>query len=132
MIELSNGWQNIGIMKQYARKHIDFKHRALFMEIVQESFGYGMAKTLHKTHSVWSKEFGIAKSTFGLQINSLALHGHIRINHQKGYVVGGGSKAYSYSPAYPKNANIWTKSAKGLKSEPEEIDFKKLTSDTNF
>lgn len=108
----NNGWQNIGIMKKYARKNIDFKYRGLFMEIVEESFGYGLSKTLHKTQKYWSDLFGISERTFRTHINQLALDGHIKINHQKGYVSGGGSKAYSYSPVYPSNANIWMKDIK--------------------
>ena len=121
-LELSNGWQNVGIMAQYARQKIDQKYRQVFMDIVQESFGYGMSKTLHKTQSHWAKEFGISERTFMRHINELALNGYVKINHQKGYIVGGGSKAYSYSPTFPRHANIWMKSVKKStsKSEPED------------
>jgi hypothetical protein len=46
---LTNGWQNIGIMTQYARKNIKIKNRYIFICLVEESFGYGNAKTLHKS-----------------------------------------------------------------------------------
>jgi hypothetical protein len=113
-----NGWQNIGVMVQYANKYINSKNRGLFIYLVQESFGYCNNKTLHKKQSKWALEYGIALSTFNIQVNELSTDGHININHQKGYVVGGGSKAYSYSPTFPKNIKIWIK---GKESEPEII-----------
>lgn len=105
----NNGWQNIGIMQQYARRNIEHKNRDIFLCLVEESFGYGNTKTLHRTQEYWAKSFGVSKNTFNTQVNELAAGGHIKINHQKGYVEGGGSVAYSYSPVFPKGVKIWIK-----------------------
>jgi hypothetical protein len=105
-------------MVQYARKNINAKNRNIFICLVEESFGYGNAKTLHKTQEYWSKSFGVSKNTFNSQVKELSDDGHIKINHQNGRVEGGGSKSYSYSPIFPKNARIWIKSQK---NEPEII-----------
>jgi endo-1,4-beta-mannosidase len=114
----NNGWQNIGIMRQYARKNIERKNREIFTCLVEESFGYGLRKTLHRSQEYWSKLFGVSKNTFNTQVNELARDGHIKINHQREYVATGGSNAYSYSPVFSKNARIFIKSKK---NEPETI-----------
>lgn len=119
----SNGWQNIGIMVQYASKNIKFKNRQVFIFLVQESFGYGMRKTLQKSQEYWSNKIGITKPTFNSQVKELEDDGHIKINHQKGFVVGGGKKAYSYSPTFPSNARIWIKAdSKEKNNMKEEVD----------
>jgi len=110
----TNGWQNIGIMVQYARKNVAQKNRQIFIDIVQESFGYSRAKTLHKTQKHWAELFSISEKTFYTHVNKLAEDGHIKINHKKGYVAGGGSTSYSYSPVFPSHANIFLAGSEGV------------------
>jgi DNA-binding transcriptional regulator YhcF (GntR family) len=113
----NNGWQNVGIMAQYSFKNIRSQSkRDVFIGIVEESFGYGNAQTLHKTQEYWANMFDITRKTFNKIVRELEADGHIKINHKKGYMVGGGSVAYSYSPVFPKHAKIWIKSKN---NEPE-------------
>jgi DNA-binding transcriptional regulator YhcF (GntR family) len=115
----NNGWQNVGIMAQYSFKNIRSQSkRDVFIGIVNESFGYGNTQTLHKTQEHWANMFDITRKTFNKIVHELEDDGHIKINHKKGYMVGGGSVAYSYSPTFPKNARILIKSKN---NEPEII-----------
>ena len=96
----SNGWQNIGIMFDYA-KRIPYKYRTTFMFICRESFGYCQLKTQHKPNEFWIDLIGISKPTFQSHIKYLSENKHLNIIHKKGYIQGGGSNAFAYSPSFP-------------------------------
>jgi hypothetical protein len=119
----NNGWQNIGIMVQYSYNNIRSQSkRDVFVMIVKESFGYGNTQTLHNTQEYWSNILDITRKTFNKIVRELEADGHIKINHQKGYVVGGGSVAYSYSPMFPKHAKIWIKNKNNEPETTKELE----------
>lgn len=102
-----NGWQNEGIMSQYAVKYIDFTYRASFQSFVHYSFGYGKTQTLYWTIDKWAEVMKIGRATMLRHIKYLSDNGHIKVIHQHGYVEGGGKLPYAYAPVFPKVGNIW-------------------------
>ena len=98
----SNGWQNIGICKKFARKHIPAKLRTVWMELVEDSFGYCEKKTKQMTQSQMAKEYGFTEKTLREQIKKLEELGLVNIIHSRHNPKGGGSEAYAYAPTYPK------------------------------
>ena len=101
-IQITNGWQNIGICKKFARDNIPFKLRTLYMELVQDSFGFCQKITKRLNHRDLSKRYGISDKTFRDQIKELESLGLLRRIESSKFIEGGGSEAYAYAPAYPK------------------------------
>ena len=64
----NNGWQNIGICKKFARKNVPAKLRTVWMELVEDSFGYCERKTPQKTQSQMAKDYGFTEKTLREQI----------------------------------------------------------------
>ena len=98
----NNGWQNIGICKKFARKHIPAKLRTVWMELVEDSFGYCEKKTKQMTQSQMAKEYGFTEKTLREQIKKLEELGLVNIIHSRHNPKGGGSEAYAYAPTFPK------------------------------
>ena len=98
----SNGWQNIGICKKFARKHVPAKLRIVWMELVEDSFGYCEKKTKQMTQSQMAKEYGFTEKTLREQIKKLEELKLVRVIHSRHNPKGGGSEAYAYAPTYPK------------------------------
>lgn len=101
-LQSSNGWQNIGICKKFARKNVPFKLRALWMELVEESFGYGYLKTKRISQDELAKMFGVTKQTLNDQLKKLEELKLIEVIGSNEFVVGGGTKPNAYAPCYPK------------------------------
>ena len=98
----NNGWQNIGICKKFARKNVPAKLRTVWMELVEDSFGYSEKKTKQMTQSQMAKEYGFTEKTLREQIKKLEELGLVDIIHSRHNPKGGGSEAYAYAPTFPK------------------------------
>ena len=98
----NNGWQNIGICKKFARKNVPAKLRTVWMELVEDSFGYCERKTSQKTQSQMAKDYGFTEKTLREQIKKLEDLKLLSVIHSKHNPKGGGSEAYAYAPTYPK------------------------------
>lgn len=111
----TNGWQNNGIMMNYALENIQYKYIATFLLLVRYSFGYGVPRTKYKTVEFWAEKLNMSKNTFVSHVTHLVQEKHLEQIREPGFVVGGGKKPYAYAPTFPKNAKIWIKSKE---SEP--------------
>ena len=100
--EATKGWHNIGICKQFARDNIPFRLRTLYLELVEDSFGFCQRTTMKKTQAKFGKEYGISDRTFRDQAKELESLGVLKRIGSSKFVEGGGSEAYAYAPAYPK------------------------------
>ena len=100
--EATRGWHNIGICKQFARDNIPFRLRTLYLELVEDSFGFCQRTTIKKTQAKFGKEYGISDRTFRDQVKELENLGLLKRVESSKFVEGGGSEAYAYAPAYPK------------------------------
>ena len=98
----SNGWQNIGICKKFARKNVPAKLRTVWMELVEDSFGYCERKTSQKTQSQMANDYGFTEKTLREQIKKLEDLKLLSVIHSRYNPKGGGSEAYAYAPTYPK------------------------------
>ena len=98
----NNGWQNIGICKKFARKNVPAKLRTVWMELVEDSFGYCERKTSQKTQSQMAKDYGFTEKTLREQIKKLEDLNLLSVIHSRYNPKGGGSEAYAYAPTYPK------------------------------
>ena len=98
----SNGWQNIGICKKFARENVPAKLRTVWMELVEDSFGYCKRKTSQKTQSQMAKDYGFTEKTLREQIKKLEDLKLLSVIHSRYNPKGGGSEAYAYAPCYPK------------------------------
>ena len=101
-LEATRGWHNIGICKQFARDNIPFRLRTLYLELVEDSFGFCRRTTMKKTQAKFGKEYGISDRTFRDQVKELENLGLLKRVESSKFVEGGGSEAYAYAPAYPK------------------------------
>ena len=97
----SNGWQNIGICKKFARKNVPAKLRTVWMELVEDSFGYCKRKTSQKTQSQMAKDYGFTEKTLREQIKKLEDLKLLYVIHPSHNPKGGGSEAYAYAPEFP-------------------------------
>ena len=100
--EATEGWHNIGICKQFARDNMPFRLRNLYLELVEDSFGFCQRTTMKKTQAKFAKEYGISDRTFRDQAKELESLGLLKRIESSKFVEGGGSEAYAYAPAYPK------------------------------
>ena len=100
--EATKGWHNIGICKQFARDNIPFRLRTLYLELVEDSFGFCQRTTMKKTQARFGKDYGISDRTFRDQAKELESLGLLKRIESSKFVEGGGSEAYAYAPAYPK------------------------------
>ena len=124
----NNGWQNIGICKKFARKKVPAKLRTVWMELVEDSFGYCERKTSQKTQSQMAKDYGFTEKTLREQIKKLEDLKLLSVIHSRYNPKGGGSEAYAYAPTYPKGYgklyfedDIQNSSSSGSKNlEPEK------------
>jgi hypothetical protein len=108
LIESSNGFQNIGIMKKFISKNeIPRKYRMLFLDIVEYSFGYCKTHTKPYSMKKWSELLDITIPTFNSHIKWLEKNNFIKVTKATGFVKGGGSEANKYSPIFPNNGNIY-------------------------
>ena len=131
----NNGWQNIGICKKFARKNVPAKLRTVWMELVEDSFGYCERKTLQKTQSQMAKDYGFTEKTLREQIKKLEDLELLSVIHSRYNPKGGGSEAYAYAPCYPKGYGKIcfeddTKTPKisgSKKQEPEKWSSENLT-----
>ena len=98
----NNGWQNIGICKKFARKNVPAKLRTVWMELVEDSFGYCERKTLQKTQSQMAKDYGFTEKTLREQIKKLEDLKLLSVVHPSHNPKGGGSEAYAYAPDFPR------------------------------
>ena len=98
----NNGWQNIGICKKFARKNVPAKLRTVWMELVEDSFGYCKRKTSQKTQSQMANDYGFTEKTLREQIKKLEDLELLSVIHPSHNPKGGGSEAYAYAPCYPK------------------------------
>ena len=124
----NNGWQNIGICSIFAEENIPFRLRTLYLELVEDSFGFCQRTTMKKTQAKFGKEYGISDRTFRDQVKELESLGLIKRIESNKFIEGGGSEAYAYAPTYPKGYgkvylkdDIQTPTSSGSKhSEPEK------------
>lgn len=123
-----NSWQNQGIMRKWAKENIQKNYRETFLDIVDESFGYGNRKTLHKTINQWADTFEISRSTFKRHVQWLSEHKFITINTWKAFIPGGGSKPNSYSPCFPSG---YAKIQLNDKNSKEEKRKQKVENENN-
>ena len=100
--EATKGWHNIGICKQFARDNMPFRLRNLYLELVEDSFGFCRRTTMKKTQARFGKDYGISDRTFRDQAKELESLGLLKRVESSKFVEGGGSEAYAYAPAYPK------------------------------
>ena len=98
----NTGWQNIGICKKFARHNIPFKLRTLWLELVEDSFGYLEKKTKRISQEEMSKLYGISRPALSEQLKKLEELKLIKVIPQNTYVKGGGSEACAYAPRYPE------------------------------
>lgn len=98
----NNGWQNIGICKKFARKHIPAKLRTVWMELVEDSFGYCENSTKQMTQSQMAREYGFTEKTLREQIKKLEELKLVKVIHSRHNPKGGGSEAYAYAPCFPR------------------------------
>ena len=131
----SNGWQNIGICKKFARKKVPAKLRTVWMELVEDSFGYCERNTKQMTQSQMAKEYGFTEKTLREQIKKLEELGLVDIIHSRHNPKGGGSEAYAYAPDFPtgygklyfKDDIKKSSSSGSKKQEPEKWSSENLT-----
>ena len=131
----NNGWQNIGICKKFARKNVPAKLRTVWMELVEDSFGYCERKTSQKTQSQMANDYGFTEKTLREQIKKLEDLKLLSVIHSRYNPKGGGSEAYAYAPTYPKGYgklcfedDIKKSSSSGSKKqEPEKWSSENLT-----
>ena len=131
----NNGWQNIGICKKFARKNVPAKLRTVWMELVEDSFGYCERKTSQKTQSQMANDYGFTEKTLREQIKKLEDLKLLSVIHSRYNPKGGGSEAYAYAPTYPTGyGKIFFKddikkssSSGSKKQEPEKWSSKNLT-----
>ena len=131
----NNGWQNIGICKKFARKNVPAKLRTVWMELVEDSFGYCERKTSQKTQSQMAKDYGFTEKTLREQIKKLEDLKLLSVIHSRYNPKGGGSEAYAYAPTYPKgygkllfNDDMQKSPSSGSKKqEPEKWSSENLT-----
>ena len=131
----NNGWQNIGICKKFARKNVPAKLRTVWMELVEDSFGYCERKTSQKTQSQMANDYGFTEKTLREQIKKLEDLKLLSVIHSRYNPKGGGSEAYAYAPTYPTgygkiffNDDIQKSSSSGSKKqEPEKWSSENLT-----
>ena len=130
----SNGWQNIGICKKFARKNVPAKLRTVWMELVEDSFGYCERKTSQKTQSQMANDYGFTEKTLREQIKKLEDLKLLSVIHSRYNPKGGGSEAYAYAPTYPEGyGKIYFKddikkssSSGSKKQEPEKWSSENL------
>ena len=133
--EATKGWHNIGICKQFARDNMPFRLRTLYLELVEDSFGFCRRTTMKKTQAKFGKEYGISDRTFRDQAKELESLGLLKRIESNKFIEGGGSEAYAYAPAYPKGYgklffkdDIKKSSSSGSKKqEPGEWSSENLT-----
>ncbi len=133
--EATKGWHNIGICKQFARDNIPFRLRTLYLELVEDSFGFCRRTTMKKTQAKFGKEYGISDRTFRDQAKELESLGLLKRIESNKFIEGGGSEAYAYAPAYPKGyGKLFFKDdiknheiSGSKKQEPEEWSSENLT-----
>ena len=131
----NNGWQNIGICKKFARKNVPAKLRTVWMELVEDSFGYCERKTSQKTQSQMANDYGFTEKTLREQIKKLEDLKLLSVIHSRYNPKGGGSEAYAYAPTYPTGyGKIFFKddiqsptSSGSKKQEPEKWSSENLT-----
>ena len=131
----SNGWQNIGICKKFARENVPAKLRTVWMELVEDSFGYCERKTSQKTQSQMANDYGFTEKTLREQIKKLEDLKLLSVIHSRYNPKGGGSEAYAYAPTYPKGYgkicfedDMQKSSSSGSKKqEPEKWSSENLT-----
>ena len=131
----NNGWQNIGICKKFARKNVPAKLRTVWMELVEDSFGYCERKTSQKTQSQMANDYGFTEKTLREQIKKLEDLKLLSVIHSRYNPKGGGSEAYAYAPTYPTGYgkiffkdDIQKSSSSGSKKqEPEKWSSENLT-----
>ena len=131
----NNGWQNIGICKKFARKNVPAKLRTVWMELVEDSFGYCERKTSQKTQSQMANDYGFTEKTLREQIKKLEDLKLLSVIHSRYNPKGGGSEAYAYAPTYPKgygkllfNDDMQKSPSSGSKKqEPEKWSSENLT-----
>ena len=131
----NNGWQNIGICKKFARKNVPAKLRTVWMELVEDSFGYCEISTKQMTQSQMAREYGFTEKTLREQIKKLEELKLVKVIHSRHNPKGGGSEAYAYAPTYPtgygkilfKDDEKSPKISGSKKQEPEEWSSKNLT-----
>ena len=98
----NTGWQNIGICKKFARHNIPFKLRTLWLELVEDSFGYLEKKTKRISQEEMSKLYGISRPALSEQLKKLEELKLIKVIPQNTMIKGGGSEACAYAPKYPE------------------------------
>ena len=133
--EATRGWHNIGICKQFARDNMPFRLRNLYLELVEDSFGFCRRTTMKKTQAKFGKEYGISDRTFRDQAKELESLGLLKRIESNKFIEGGGSEAYAYAPAYPKGyGKLFFKddmqkssSSGSKKQEPDKWSSKNLT-----
>ena len=131
----NNGWQNIGICKKFARKNVPAKLRTVWMELVEDSFGYCERKTSQKTQSQMANDYGFTEKTLREQIKKLEDLKLLSVIHSRYNPKGGGSEAYAYAPTYPtgygelkwKDDMQKSPSSGSKKQEPEKWSSENLT-----
>ena len=131
----NNGWQNIGICKKFARKNVPAKLRTVWMELVEDSFGYCERKTSQKTQSQMANDYGFTEKTLREQIKKLEDLKLLSVIHSRYNPKGGGSEAYAYAPTYPtgygkicfKDDMESPKISGSKKQEPEKWSSENLT-----
>ena len=131
----NNGWQNIGICKKFARKNVPAKLRTVWMELVEDSFGYCERKTSQKTQSQMANDYGFTEKTLREQIKKLEDLKLLSVIHSRYNPKGGGSEAYAYAPTYPtgygklcfKDDMQKSSSSGSKKQEPEKWSSENLT-----
>ena len=131
----NNGWQNIGICKKFARKNVPAKLRTVWMELVEDSFGYCERKTSQKTQSQMANDYGFTEKTLREQIKKLEDLKLLSVIHSRYNPKGGGSEAYAYAPTYPtgygeikfKDDIQSPKISGSKKQEPEKWSSENLT-----
>lgn len=131
----NTGWQNIGICKKFARHNVPFKLRTLWLELVEDSFGYLEKKTKRISQEEMSKLYGISRPALSEQLKKLEELKLIKVIPPNTMIKGGGSEACAYAPTYPTGYghikfkdDIQKSSSSGSKKqEPEEWSSENLT-----
>ncbi len=104
----SNGWQNVGIMRQYANKEIETQYKEIFQSLVDMSLAYRKATTPFMYMYEWSKKLNCSKDKFNRHIKCLIKNGHVSTVKRKGFKENGGKYSPAYRVKYPSHANIDT------------------------
>ena len=121
LIQATKGWENIGICKKFARKNVPIKLRALWMELVEDSFGYGEYTTKRISQTDMAKTYGFQRQTISDQIDKLEKLKLIKVTSPNKYVKGGGTEPSAYSPCFPKGfGKLWIKETSTSGSEVEK------------